>query len=200
MTSMSGDELATEPEGAGAADAHPSPATLERLMRCELEQAEHQAVVRHLLAGCERCRSITARLWNHGARETISLIEMLAGPKTLARHRRRGRSKKWDPRMSAAVAPLERVARELLREYTQELEGLLDRLEILCAGLHRILAGDPEGLSSAEQLQAAIACVLQDNLRPAIESLRVAADSTAVPDDEEAESAWAAMSLPPRAE
>ncbi len=101
-----------EPEGAGGADAHPSPATLERFMRSELEQAEHQAVVRHLLAGCERCRSITARLWNHGARETISLIEMLASPKTLARHRRRARSKQWDPRMSAAAASLESVSRE----------------------------------------------------------------------------------------
>jgi hypothetical protein len=177
-----------EPEGAGAADAHPSPATLERLMRNELEQAEHQAVVRHLLAGCERCRSITARLWNHGAREPISLIEMLASPKTLARHRRRTRSKQLDPRMSAAAASLESVSRELLRQYTEELEELLDRFETLCAGLYRIPPGGPEGPSSAEQLQAAIACVLQDNLRPAVKDLRVAADSTAAPDDEEPES------------
>src|SRR5262245_61643446 len=107
MSSMPRDELATQPEGAGAAGGHPAPAVLECFMRCELEQAEHRAIVRHLMAGCERCRSITARLWNHGGRETISLIEMLASPKTLARCRRRARSKKWDPRMSAAVAALE---------------------------------------------------------------------------------------------
>lgn len=184
---MSRASLEAEHEGSEPPDVHPSPATLERFMHGELERAEDQAIVRHLMAGCEKCRSITARLWSHGARGTISLIEMLAGPKTLARHRRR--AKKWDPRMSAAVASLESVARELLREYTQELEGLLDLLEILCAGLHRIPAAEPERFSSAEKLQAAIACVLQDNLRPAIDYLHAAADSTAAPEDEEAESA-----------
>jgi hypothetical protein len=114
---------------------------------------------------------------------------MLASPKTLARHRRRARSKKWDPRMSAALASLESVAREILRECIKELEGLRERLEILAAGLLRIPAEDPEGISSAEQLQAGISCVLQDNLRPAIDGLHAAADPTAEPEDEEAESA-----------
>lgn len=155
-------------------------------MHDELESAEHRAVVRHLMAGCERCRSITAGLWNHGGRETISLIEMLAGPRTL---RHRARLKKWDPRMSVAVASLESVAHEILREYIKELEGLRDRLEILAAGLARVPVEDPKRISSAEHFQAGIACVLQDNVQPAIAGLRAAADFTAEPEDEEAESA-----------
>ena len=90
--------------------------------------------------------------------------------------------------MSAAVAALDSAAREILREYVKELEGTRDRLEVLCESLHRVPPGEPGRLSSAEKLQASIACVLQDNLRPAIEYLYVAADSTE-PEDEEAESA-----------
>jgi hypothetical protein len=112
---------------------------------------------------------------------------MLADPKTLARRRRR--AKKWDPRMNAAVASLESVAQEILREYIKELEGLRERLETLCEGLLRIPVADSERISSAEHLQAAISCVLQDNVRPAIAGLRGAADSTADPEDEEADSA-----------
>ncbi len=158
-------------------------------MLCELEDAEQQAVLRHLLAGCEKCQSITARLWNHGAREPISLVEMLASPKTLARHRRRARSAKWDPRMSAAVASLEGVAREILKECVKELEEILDRLETLAAGLSRLPVENPEQISAGEELHAAIACVLQDTLRPAIDDLHAAADSTTAPaaDDDGAE-------------
>lgn len=185
---MSRASLEAERESSEPPGGHPSPAILERFMRDELAEGERQAVTRHLLTGCEKCRGITARLWNHGGRETISLIEMLASPKTLARHRRRARAKKWDPRMSAAVASLESVAREILREYVQELEALRDRLEILAAGLLRI-PEDPERISSAEHLQAEVSCVLQDNLRPAIAGLHAAADSTAEPEDEGAESA-----------
>jgi hypothetical protein len=185
---MSRDSLEAEVEGTGLRDAHPSPADLQRFMRCELDDAEHRTVVRHLLAGCEKCRDVTARLWNHGARDMSSLIEMLASPKTLARHRRRARSK-WDPRMSAAVATLESIAREILREYLRELEGIRDRLEILAAGLARVPVEDPERISAGEELQAAIACVLHDTLRPAIDDLRAIADSTAASDDEEAETA-----------
>jgi len=176
--------------GSGPANAHPSPADFERFMRCELEKDEHQAVVCHLLAGCEKCRGITARLWNHGARRPFSLIEMLGTPEVrLAGRRRRGRPKKWDPRMSAAVASLESLAREILREYVQELESLRDRLEILAAGLSQVQAGDPERVSGTEELGAVIACVLQDTLRPAIDDLRAAADSTPEPGEEEAEKA-----------
>src|SRR5262245_37119965 len=175
--------------GSGLSRVHPSPATLERFMHNELEEDERQAVSRHLVAGCEKCCSITTRLWNPGAREPISLIEMLASPKTLARHRRRARSKKWDPRMSAAVASLESVGQEILRDYIKELAGFCERLEILRAGLLRIPTGDPERISSAEEMQTAIACVLQDKLRPAVEVLHAAADSTTTPDDEEVESA-----------
>jgi hypothetical protein len=187
---MSRAGLEAEREDSGTPGVHPSLADLERFMRCELEAAEHQAIVRHLMAGCEKCRSITARLWNPGGRETISLIEMLASPKTLARHRRRARSKKWDPRMSAAVASLESVAREILKECVTELEGIRDRLEALAAGLSRVPVEDPEKVSPGEALQTTISCVLQDSLRPAIGDLSAAADSTAEPDDdEEAETA-----------
>jgi hypothetical protein len=91
--------------------------------------------------------------------------------------------------MSAAVATLESVAQELLREYAQELEGLRDRMEILAAGLLRIPAGDPERVSIAEELQAVISCVLQDALRPAIADLRTAADLAPEPGEEASETA-----------
>jgi len=182
------DDREMEPEGSDARQAHPSPAQLERFMRFELEDAERQAVVHHLLAGCDKCRGITASLWSPGSRQPISLIEMLANPKTrLAARRRRGRPKKWDPRMSAAAASLESIAQEILRGYAQDLEDLGDRLEILAAGLSRAPAGDPERISLAEELQAVIACVLQDTLRPAIDDLRAAAGYTAEPNEEESE-------------
>ena len=46
---------------------HPERVTLERFMRRSLPRADAQAVVRHLLAGCESCREITRRLWDLGA-------------------------------------------------------------------------------------------------------------------------------------
>jgi hypothetical protein len=67
MPCMSRASLEVEREGSEPPGVHPSPATLERFMRCELEEDERQAVTRHLLTGCEKCRDITARLWNHGA-------------------------------------------------------------------------------------------------------------------------------------
>jgi hypothetical protein len=187
---MSRAHLEAELEGSGPPGAHPSPADLERFMRGEMEEAERQAIVRHLLTGCEKCREVTARLWNHGARRPLSLIEMLAQPEMRLKARRRpGRPKKWDPRMSAAVTSLESVAQEILREYARELESLRDRLEILAAGLSRIPAGDPDRVSIAEELRAAIACVMQDTLRPAIDDLRAAAEYTAEPKEEESDTA-----------
>jgi hypothetical protein len=187
---MPRDDHETELEGSDASYAHPSPADLERFMRCELEDAATQAVVRHLLAGCEKCRDITARLWNHGSRQPSSLIEILAKPEMRLKGRRRpGRPKKRDPRWSAAVASLESVAQEILREYAQELEDLRDRLEILAAGLSRLPAGNPDRVSIAEELQAIIACVLQDTLRQAIDDLRAAAEYAAEPKEEESETA-----------
>ncbi len=162
-------------------------------MRCELEEGERQAVTRHLITGCEKCCAITSRLWDQGTRRRpFSLIEMLATPEVrlAGRRRRRGRpKKKWDPRMSAAVASLESVAQELLREYAHELEGFRDRLEILAAGLFRVPAGDPERVSIAEQLQTVIACVIQDTLQQAIADLYAAADLAPEPGEKEAETA-----------
>jgi hypothetical protein len=187
---MPRDELEPELAGSRAGDVHPSPADLERFVRGELEDAELQVVVRHLLTRCEKCRGITARLWSPGSRQPISLIQMLAEPEVrLAARRRPGRPKKWDPRMSAAVASLESVAQELLREYAKELESLGDRLEILTVGLSRVPSEDPARGSVAEQLEAAIACVLRDTLRPAIEDLRAAAGLAAEPKEEESETA-----------
>jgi hypothetical protein len=183
--------LEGELAGSAAPGVHPSPADLERFMRNELEEDERQAVNRHLVTGCEKCCAITGRLWDQGTRRRpFSLIEMLATPEVrLAGRRRRGRPKKWDPRMSAAVASLESVAQELLREYAHELEGFRDRLEILAASLFRVPAGDPERVSIAEQLQTVIACVIQDTLRQAIADLHAAADLAPEPGEKEAETA-----------
>ena len=45
---------------------HPEPLLLERFMRNETGSEESRRVVRHLLAGCERCVAVTRRLWNLG--------------------------------------------------------------------------------------------------------------------------------------
>jgi tetratricopeptide (TPR) repeat protein len=42
---------------------HPDPGLLERFMRNEAEAAERKWVVRHLIAGCARCLSMTSGLW-----------------------------------------------------------------------------------------------------------------------------------------
>jgi len=72
-------------------------------------------------------------------------------------------------------------AGRVLREYAQELENLRDRLEVLAAGLSRMPPADPDRVSIAEELHAAITCVLQDALRPAIDDLHAAAKYTSEP-------------------
>jgi hypothetical protein len=42
---------------------HPTPSLLEQFMRCTLAGDERRRVVRHLVAGCERCSEITRKLW-----------------------------------------------------------------------------------------------------------------------------------------
>lgn len=46
--------------------SHPPERQLERFMRGELERQERHAIVRHLLAGCQRCITVTSRLWSLG--------------------------------------------------------------------------------------------------------------------------------------
>lgn len=45
---------------------HPDPLLLERFMRNEAGGEERRRIVRHLLAGCERCVAVTRRLWSLG--------------------------------------------------------------------------------------------------------------------------------------
>lgn len=45
---------------------HPDPRLLERFMRAEAGGMERRNVVRHLLARCPRCVSVTQRLWSLG--------------------------------------------------------------------------------------------------------------------------------------
>jgi hypothetical protein len=45
---------------------HPDPLLLERFMRNETGSEESRRIVRHLLAGCERCTAVTRRLWSLG--------------------------------------------------------------------------------------------------------------------------------------
>ena len=180
-SAMASQDHEAELEGSDPRPDHPSPADLEQFMRGEMGNAERQVIVRHLLTRCEKCRAITSGLWNHGSRQTLSLIEMLASPEVRFPGRRPGRPKKWNPRWNAAVASLESVAQEILGEYAQELENLRDRLEVLAAGLSRIPPADPDRVSIAEELHAAITCVLQDALRQAIDDLHAAAKYTAEP-------------------
>jgi hypothetical protein len=46
--------------------AHPAEKDLERFFRGALTRAEVRSVVRHLLAGCERCAGVTRELWSFG--------------------------------------------------------------------------------------------------------------------------------------
>jgi hypothetical protein len=45
---------------------HPDPQLLERFMRNEASVEERRWIVRHLLAGCAQCGTITRRLWELG--------------------------------------------------------------------------------------------------------------------------------------
>jgi hypothetical protein len=45
---------------------HPEQVTLEILMLGSLPRNEVQAVIRHLLGGCESCRAVTRRFWDLG--------------------------------------------------------------------------------------------------------------------------------------
>jgi tetratricopeptide (TPR) repeat protein len=45
---------------------HPPPGLLERFMRNEAEPAERRWIVRHLIAGCARCLTVTRKLWSLG--------------------------------------------------------------------------------------------------------------------------------------
>lgn len=46
------------------AEQHPDLRLLERFMRNELQGQERRTVVRHLLAGCPQCVSVTRQLWS----------------------------------------------------------------------------------------------------------------------------------------
>jgi hypothetical protein len=84
---------------------HPTPALLEQFMCCTLVGDERRRVVRHLVAGCERCSEITRKLWALGAEKLLPLPPLPALP-------------------AAAEAPVDREA-ELSRR----------RRELLAAGL-----------------------------------------------------------------
>ena len=45
------------------AEPHPNQGELSRFVAAELASADNRRVVRHLLAGCQRCRRATAELW-----------------------------------------------------------------------------------------------------------------------------------------
>lgn len=46
------------------AEQHPDLRLLERFMRNELQGQERRTVVRHLLAGCPQCVSVTRQIWS----------------------------------------------------------------------------------------------------------------------------------------
>ncbi|HEY0515315.1 MAG TPA: hypothetical protein VGH73_25685 [Thermoanaerobaculia bacterium] len=56
---------------------HPDAQLLERFMRNAVDAPERRRVVRHLLAGCARCGTVTRRLWNLG--EAGTNVEMDLG-------------------------------------------------------------------------------------------------------------------------
>ncbi|HKI03950.1 MAG TPA: hypothetical protein VKK31_18360 [Thermoanaerobaculia bacterium] len=51
--------------------SHPQEDQLGRFMRSELPGPEAPPIVRHLLAGCPRCREVTRRLWKLGERAPL---------------------------------------------------------------------------------------------------------------------------------
>jgi len=51
---------------------HPDSELLERFLRGKLKPAERRRVVRHLLAGCERCRTLAGQLWAGAAERPLA--------------------------------------------------------------------------------------------------------------------------------
>lgn len=134
---------------------HPERDRLEALMRGALPRAEAQAVIRHLLAGCESCRQITGRLW------------------------RLSDEPLWIEGGNPLMNKIE-TAQEQLREIVRELGALKLRLLEVKAGLLSSPTGSGE-LQEEEppdletEIRTVIECVLQDSLEPAIGDLRDAA-------------------------
>ena len=47
-------------------DRHPDPELLERFMRNQAQPSDRLWIVRHLLAGCQKCTAVTRELWSLG--------------------------------------------------------------------------------------------------------------------------------------
>jgi hypothetical protein len=58
---------------------HPDPALLERFLRNDASAGERRWIVRHLLAGCARCATVTRRVWNLGERQPDDTEEPATG-------------------------------------------------------------------------------------------------------------------------
>ena len=87
-------------------DRHPRRSDLGRFVEGALAAEDNRRIVRHLLAGCESCRRLTAELWRPAADEGI-------GP-VVDRAIRLGRS--YESRIEAERA----AAVELLREFDRQ--------------------------------------------------------------------------------
>jgi hypothetical protein len=125
-------------------------------MRGELARSETQAVVRHLLTGCEGCRAVTRRLWGLGG---------------FPWERRTGFGFEGGELMNEIEA-----AQEQLRKIVRELKPLKARLLEVVASLppspaETSLLLDVEQTDLKTEIRSVAECVVNDSLDPAIRDL-----------------------------
>lgn len=135
---------------------HPTDALLEQFMRGELTGANQRLVVRHLVAGCDHCRSITGRLWALGNEAVLPRLDGVAAPRRQSPEEQRAASemaliqRRHELLRAGLGAEVARISFELALRYRQE-----ERAEDLAA-----LAGDVMPILSAGGLTGSVAGAL----------------------------------------
>lgn len=136
---------------------HPTDLLLEQFMRCELTGASRRLVVRHLVAGCDRCRETTGRLWALGNEVVVPQPRVVApAPRRLSPEEQRAASevalmqRRHEMLRAGLGTEVARLSFELALRYRQE-----EREEELAA-----LAGDVVPILSVGELSGSVAAAL----------------------------------------
>lgn len=116
--------------GGGVKEIHPPAATLQRFVRGDLDRVEVRKVVRHLLAGCSRCRGAVRGAWQRSA------------GRGRARERPAGRAERTETVHPAAY---EEVWRHLLERQPEIEERMAQERREAPSLIEELLERPPEG-------------------------------------------------------
>lgn len=105
---------------------HPDPTLLERFLRGELGADERKTVVRHLISGCETCRSFAGELWQVADGERIQEAAPATGDYYRAMDRAARLARERRPALAAARAKAPELLAELLAASHRERLALVE--------------------------------------------------------------------------